>query len=139
MLSANSWKLMVGKTPLRGRPLMLQEDQSKIFSPLNYIIITQLTFLIYSEYILDFFAVWLTKFYNVTLIVPRWLLVFGSGTIASLVIGFLHKSSPNPPPVAPQSQSSTVSTTTASIKPTNTPAQPEEAKRTGAKQRKSKA
>ena len=131
---------MVGKTPLRGRPLMLQEDQSKIFSPLNYIIITQLTFLIYSEYILDFFAVWLTKFYNVTLIVPRWLLVFGSGTIASLVIGFLHKSSPNPPPVATQSQSSTVSTTTASIKqPTNTPAQPEEAKRTGAKQRKSKA
>jgi hypothetical protein len=90
----------------------------------------------FSEYILDFFAVWLTKFYNVTLLIPRWLLVFGSGTFASLLIGFLHKS-PNPP-VAIQSQS-TVSTTTASLKSTDAPAQSDEAKRTGAKQRKSRA
>ena len=91
----------------------------------------------YSEYILDFFAVWLTKIYNVTLLIPRWLLVFGSGTIASLLVGFLHKTPPNPP-VATQSQSTVSTTTTASIKSTDTLAQSEGTKRMGAKQRKSK-
>jgi hypothetical protein len=91
-----------------------------------------------NEHILDFFAVWLTKIYNVTLLIPRWLLVFGSGTIASVLIGFLHKSPPDPP-VATNSQSTVSATTTASIKSTDTPAQSDGAKRTGAKQRKSKA
>ena len=90
----------------------------------------------YSEYILDFFAVWLTKIYNVTLLIPRWLLVFVSGTIASLLIGFLHKTPLNP--VASQSQSTVSTTTTASIKSTDTLAQSEGTKRISAKQRKSR-
>ena len=93
-------------------------------------------FISISEYILDFFAVWLTEIYNVTILIPRWILVFGSGTIASLLIGFLHKSSSNPPVAAAQSQ---YTTTTASTKSTSAPAQSDRAKRTGAKQRKSKA
>lgn len=93
----------------------------------------------YSEYILDIFAVWLTKIYNITLLIPRWLLVLGSGTIASLLIGVLHKSSPNPPVPVSQSQSTAPTTTTASIKSTLTAAQSDGAKRTGAKQRKFKA
>lgn len=92
----------------------------------------------YSEHILDFFAVWLTKIYNVTILIPRWLLVFGSGTIGSLVIGFLHKSPPNPP-VATKSQSSVSTPTTDSIKSIETPAQSDGANRRGVKQRKSKA
>ena len=91
----------------------------------------------YSEHILNFFAVWLTKFYNATLLIPRWLLVFGSGTFASLLLSFLHKSSPKPPATS-QSQS-TASTTTASLKSTDTPAQSGGTKRTGAKQRKPKS
>lgn len=92
----------------------------------------------YSEYILDFFAVWLTKFYNTVTLIPRWLLVFASGTIGSLLISVLHK--PPKPSVAPQPQSNTtVSTPTVS---NDVPAQSDGesvAKRTGAKQRKPKS
>lgn len=43
------------------------------------------------EYIMDFFAVWLTKIYNAMILIPRWLLFVISGSIASIAINFLHK------------------------------------------------
>jgi len=94
-----------------------------------------------NEYILDFFAIWLTKFYNTVTLIPRWLLVVGSGTVGSIIINILHR---NPkPPVGTQPQSkSTASPPTAPLKSADTPAQLEgesagpQVKRTGAKQRK---
>ena len=54
---------------------------------------------------MDFFAVWLTRIYNVTLLIPRWMLVFASGTLASVIIGLLHKTPPTQPAAATQAQS----------------------------------
>ncbi|KAG6866113.1 hypothetical protein C0991_008421 [Blastosporella zonata] len=48
------------------------------------------------EWILDYFAFVLTKFYNVVIMIPSWMLFTISGGIGSLVINFLHK--PTPPP-----------------------------------------
>jgi hypothetical protein len=93
-----------------------------------------------NEYILDFFAVWLTKLYNSVTLIPRWLLLFGSGTVGSLLISFLHK--PSKPPVVTQPQSkTTVSTSTASLKSTDTAAKSDGESATkgmGAKLRKHK-
>jgi len=90
------------------------------------------------EYILDFFAVWLTKFYNAVTLIPRWLLVLGSGTVGSLLLNFLHKTPKPPVGTLPQSKS-TVSASTASLKSTDTAAKSDDesaSKRTGAKLRK---
>jgi hypothetical protein len=93
--------------------------------------------MIYSEYILDFFAVWLTKFYNLVVLIPRWMFIVGSGAFGSLVLGFLHK--PPKPPVATQPKSNpAVSTATvAPVQSDHEPTAPQ-AKRTGIKQRKHK-
>jgi len=83
------------------------------------------------EYILDFFAIWLTKIYNVTMLVPRWMFVFASGTLASLIIGALHKPSKAKPAAVAQMQPADRESTA--------PAAPQ-AKRTGnVKQRKTKS
>jgi len=50
------------------------------------------------EYILNYLAIGLTKFYNVAVVVPRWVLLLFSGTIGSLIISFLHKSPPTERP-----------------------------------------
>jgi hypothetical protein len=95
---------------------------------------------IYSEYILDFFAIWLTKFYNAVTLIPRWLLVFVSGTVGSLLISILHKTPKRP--AATQSQSKSTPTTSLNPADTNTNAPQSDsestAKRAGAKQRKPK-
>jgi len=130
----------------RPRNLRLQEDAFREFLKTDGWQVTPPWSSAYApggpnEYILDFYAVWLTKFYNLVMLVPRWMLVFGSGTVASLLIGFLHKST-NPAVAAQPQSTSTGSTTTATPRSTDTPAQsnPEstasQAKRTGVKQRK---
>ncbi|EAU84393.1 hypothetical protein CC1G_01389 [Coprinopsis cinerea okayama7 len=48
------------------------------------------------EWILDLFAVWMTKAYNITTKVPRWILFILSGGLASTVLSFLHKPSKTP-------------------------------------------
>jgi hypothetical protein len=55
---------------------------------------------IFSEWMLDYLALVLTKVYNVVVIIPRWLLYLSSGGIASLLIGFLHRNSAKAPPAA---------------------------------------
>ena len=57
------------------------------------------------EWILDYIALIMTKFYNVVILFPRWLLFVISGSIASVVINFLHKPSPTP---AAQTQNQTI-------------------------------
>jgi len=51
-----------------------------------------------NEYILDFYATWMTKLYNVTVWIPKWLLYILSGSAASVVINFMHKSDNKPAP-----------------------------------------
>lgn len=53
----------------------------------------------YREYIMEFMAVWFTKLYNWVIVVPKWMLLFASGSVASLVIGLLHGKPKNEAPV----------------------------------------
>ncbi|KAG6910797.1 hypothetical protein DXG01_007686 [Tephrocybe rancida] len=48
------------------------------------------------EWVLEYLAFCMTKFYNVIVLIPRWMLFVISGSVASVVINFLHK--PAPPP-----------------------------------------
>lgn len=41
---------------------------------------------------LDYLALMLTKIYNVTVVIPRWLLVIITGSIGSLLVNVLHSS-----------------------------------------------
>ncbi|PPQ63148.1 hypothetical protein CVT24_005788 [Panaeolus cyanescens] len=44
------------------------------------------------EWIMDIFAKYLTKAYNITILIPRWILFILSGSAASLIIAVLHRS-----------------------------------------------
>ncbi|KAJ3516144.1 hypothetical protein NLJ89_g1300 [Agrocybe chaxingu] len=46
-----------------------------------------------NEYIMDFLATWLTKIYNIVVLVPKWVLLLASGSLASVIIGLLHRPS----------------------------------------------
>ncbi|KAF9035087.1 hypothetical protein BDZ89DRAFT_1062344 [Hymenopellis radicata] len=46
------------------------------------------------EYIMEFFATWMTKIYNLVIRIPKFILLIVSGTVASFLIGFMHKKSP---------------------------------------------
>ncbi|KAJ6536732.1 hypothetical protein DFH09DRAFT_1178621 [Mycena vulgaris] len=55
------------------------------------------------EFVLEWFAVWMTKIYLLTVRVPRWLMLLVSGSIASFAINLLHgwggkKAAPTPKP-----------------------------------------
>jgi len=39
---------------------------------------------------MEFMAIWFTKIYDWVVLVPRWMLLFASGSVASVVIGLLH-------------------------------------------------
>ena len=54
---------------------------------------------------MDYFATALTKIYDVTVMVPRWLLLLISGSLASAIVNLMHnspslwsKSTPKPKP-----------------------------------------
>ncbi|KAH8118415.1 hypothetical protein DFH11DRAFT_1567272 [Phellopilus nigrolimitatus] len=44
------------------------------------------------EFIMDYFAIILTKMYDITVMVPRWLLLVVTGTLASFIVNLLHNS-----------------------------------------------
>ncbi|CAA7260140.1 unnamed protein product [Cyclocybe aegerita] len=46
-----------------------------------------------NEYIMDFLATCLTKIYNLVVLVPKWVLLLASGSLASVIIGLLHRPS----------------------------------------------
>ncbi|KAJ7579751.1 hypothetical protein C8J56DRAFT_834456 [Mycena floridula] len=50
------------------------------------------------EYILHFYATWMAKLYEFTVWIPRWLLYIISGSMASVVINFMHRGDRVPPP-----------------------------------------
>lgn len=51
----------------------------------------------FREWIMDFQAKWFTFFYDWLVLVPKWLLVLASGSLASVLISFMHKSPPATP------------------------------------------
>ncbi|KAK0243281.1 hypothetical protein EDD85DRAFT_947424 [Armillaria nabsnona] len=78
------------------------------------------------EYIMDFFATWMTKIYNVTVRLPRFVLLILSGTAGSLVIGLLHrnppkqavqKTEPAPQPASPATSGTSTATVSSGSKP----------------------
>ncbi|KAF8214154.1 hypothetical protein K438DRAFT_1706453 [Mycena galopus ATCC 62051] len=56
------------------------------------------------EFILEFIAVWMTKIYNIVVMVPRWIMLIVSGSAASVAINLFHgfgrKAPPPPKPAA---------------------------------------
>ena len=44
------------------------------------------------EFVLEYLALILTKTYNVTVLIPRWLLLVVTGSIASVLVNVLHSS-----------------------------------------------
>ncbi|KAF8638534.1 hypothetical protein AX17_002077 [Amanita inopinata Kibby_2008] len=61
------------------------------------------------EFILDAFATWMTKIYNQTSKMPRWLLFIISGGIASILLNLMHRSStPNNSRVPVQTAKTTI-------------------------------
>lgn len=107
---------------------------------------------------MDFQAKWFTFFYDWLVLVPKWLLVLASGSLASVLISFMHKSPPAPPtsavkpaakPVAPAPPTSAPSAKSSKTKPASKAATPAPAtdsereasaapaKRTSTRQRKS--
>ncbi|KAF8914277.1 hypothetical protein CPB84DRAFT_1742067 [Gymnopilus junonius] len=98
-----------------------------------------------NEYIMDFMATWMTKLYNTFVIIPRWMMIIASGGIASLLIGFLHKSSGKQEPSArPQVKTTNQAKPTpaaeavASHTTTTSAGQEATTRRTSARQRKNK-
>ncbi|KAH0587995.1 hypothetical protein J132_10436 [Termitomyces sp. J132] len=68
------------------------------------------------EWILDYLALIMTKIYNVVILFPRWLLFIISGSIASVVINFLHKPPPTPA-ASTQRQNQTTPAAVTSVQP----------------------
>ncbi|KAF8204767.1 hypothetical protein BJ912DRAFT_939257 [Pholiota molesta] len=48
------------------------------------------------EWIMDFQAKWLTFIYDWVVLVPKWMLLLASGSLASILIGLMHRNSPSP-------------------------------------------
>ncbi|KIM46519.1 hypothetical protein M413DRAFT_441609 [Hebeloma cylindrosporum] len=107
------------------------------------------------EYIMEFMAVWFTKIYNWVIIIPKWMLLFASGSIASVLIGLLHGKPKQPAPVPgvtkPTIPAAVARAPKAAVKTARTSAPPATAngtdsehdssaptKRTSARQRKAK-
>ncbi|KAK0491511.1 hypothetical protein IW261DRAFT_1438121 [Armillaria novae-zelandiae] len=86
------------------------------------------------EYIMDFFATWMAKIYNVTVRLPRFVLLILSGTAGSLVIGLMHR---NPPKQATQKTEPASQPAPAPISGTST-AKVSGGSKSAIKQRKSK-
>ncbi|KAK0207008.1 hypothetical protein DFS33DRAFT_1318408 [Desarmillaria ectypa] len=86
------------------------------------------------EYIMDFFATWMSKIYNVTVRLPRFILLILSGTAGSIVIGLMHR---NPPKQAVQKTEPASQPASAPISGTST-ATASRGSKPATKQRKSK-
>ncbi|KAL0950075.1 hypothetical protein HGRIS_010079 [Hohenbuehelia grisea] len=86
------------------------------------------------EYIMEYIAVALTKVYNVTVMVPSWMLFIISGGLASFLIRFMHRGSV---PSAPTQQPASVVKPAEAAGPApTTPSSSQGSKRSGIKQRK---
>lgn len=89
MLFAGSWKSTVGSKHPPGRPPMLREAIGR--SPMTVVLKPHLIQSTPREFIMEFQAKWFTIIYNYVVLVPKWALLFLSGSLASVVIGLMHK------------------------------------------------
>jgi len=78
---------------------------------------------------MELLALVLTKIYNVTVKIPRWLLFVISGGIGSVIIGLLHR---NPAKATAQTPSPVVDV----VEPPSSPTPAQNTKRAGTRQRK---
>lgn len=79
---------MHGRRLRRGDPcLHLVEAGTNVL-----ILVPSLTLTVIREFILEYLALVLTKVYNVAVMVPRWLLLVITGSIASVLVNLLHNS-----------------------------------------------
>jgi len=69
------------------------------------------------EYLMDYLAIVLTKIYDFSIFIPRWLMLLISGSVASVIINFLHKPSATATPSTVQQK------TSSGIVPSSTEAQ----------------
>jgi hypothetical protein len=98
------------------------------------------------EYIMDFQAKWITKIYNIFVVIPRWMMVIASGGFASLLIGLLHRPQAKKEAAeeaakaqAKAAQEAKAVASSSSVASANTDTQQEApTKRTSARQRKNK-
>ncbi|KAJ7098657.1 hypothetical protein B0H15DRAFT_878463 [Mycena belliarum] len=94
------------------------------------------------EFVLEWFAVWMTKLYLITIRVPRWIMLLVSGSIASFAINLFHswgaKKAVAPPSTKRSPVAGVAAPTPVAAAPvlTNVPAAP--ASPSKAKQRKGK-
>lgn len=127
---------MAGKSQNRGQPPTRREATCRFF------LLTRLhetdRYRI-REYLMDFLAIWLTRIYNVTVKLPKWLLFIISGSIASFAINLMHRPSKSTKKQEQKLREQPRQRDTAAIVTStqSTPSSPA-AKRTGAKQRKGK-
>ncbi len=56
---------------------------------------------------MEFFATWMTKTYNLVIRIPKFILLIVSGTVASFLIGFMHKKPPHVKKPAVQASATT--------------------------------
>lgn len=92
------------------------------------------------EFLMDWLAIALTKFYNVTVVVPRWLLIVITGSIGSVLVNLLHSGKKTPQKdAAPSAKSVTAAETSSSPSTTSVPSSSTTTTKAGsAKQRKNK-
>lgn len=64
-----------------------------------------------SEWIMHVFATYIRKLYDITILVPRWILFIITGGIGSILINFLHRPSKKRPVSKPAVSDALVSTT----------------------------
>ncbi|KAJ7265473.1 hypothetical protein B0H12DRAFT_1201071 [Mycena haematopus] len=98
------------------------------------------------EFILEYFAIWMTKIYNLVVRIPRWIMLVVSGSVASFAINLFHgfgKKTPPPPqktvaraPTAGPIASEAAAPAPASAAPVATPASPSKAKQRRGKGKK---
>lgn len=91
------------------------------------------------EFVLEYFAIWMTKLYLLTIRVPRWIMLLVSGSIASFAINLFHgwgakKTAAAPKPAA--RPAAAVAATPAPVPATAAPASPSKAKQRKGKGKK---
>ncbi|KAJ7018373.1 hypothetical protein C8F04DRAFT_1016341 [Mycena alexandri] len=94
------------------------------------------------EFVLEFFAIWMTKLYLVVVRIPRWIMILISGSIASFAINIFHsfgsKKAPPPPKVAGGARPAGAAAAGAPVAAAPAPAAVAPASPSKAKQRKGK-
>ncbi|KAJ7506611.1 hypothetical protein B0H11DRAFT_1794510 [Mycena galericulata] len=88
------------------------------------------------EFILEYFARWMTKLYLITIRVPRWIMLLVSGSIASFAINLFHGWGPKPKVAPPPTAVPPPAAAPVAPVPAAAPASPSKAKQRKGKGKK---